>query len=635
MNKIYQKILLSIGIIILSSPYSSKATHVMGADIQYQSLGHDSFEIIVHAYRDCNGIPISGTNLTYFSPGDTCVPTAVTAKTSICCGTDITPVCSKSCDRCQGSSCSFAYGIEEFTITAIIYLPGPCCKYSIIWQENSRSSAITTGAANQNCYVEDQLDRCIKPGLSSPYFSVPPITIFCTNQCTVLSPGIIDNDVDSAGRPDSLSFSFGYPQSAEGSNIPYNSPYTYDAPLIYAGSSKSQAFVPPYCYGFHIDSTTGDIEFKAVKQDVSVCVLVVDIYRRNSKGIAQNVGQIKRDLEIIAITCPADYPPVVAGINGGSSYSINICSGQQTCFNVKAFDLTPADTVNLTWNNPGTMKGASFSVTSSNQKWPTAMFCWTPQKSDISANPYIFVANTINNVCPIPGRASKSFSIYVTGEAPQATYSATIQKCGLVNFQANPALNSTAISSYVWTGDSISAAKPLNINGQSGSYQYNIQGVYHYTLTITGQNGCTTTYMDSVTINKLPAIKLPGDTSICPKTELIVNAIPSDYTKPYTVTWNTGDTGASIHQYIIKDTVFRAGIKDATGCTIYDSIRVNVLPLPAAKTVANQSICLETRSLSVIPLLKVTLMCGLHFHKDFHHPLAIRPINQLQPPFIS
>ncbi len=594
MKGIYKKLFLIIFSTILSAPFSAFASHVFGADIEWQSLGNDSFEIIVHAYRDCNGMTIAGNNLTYQTYDETCVKNPITPQTNLCCGTDITPICNNSCDRCSGGpSCNFAYGIEEFIITSVVYLPPPCCKYTIAWQENSRSSTITTGAADDNLYIEDYLDRCIKPTSSSPYFSTPPITIFCVNQCIVYNSGVADHGVDSAGRADSLSFRLAPPQSDHGTDIQYSSPYSYDAPVIFAGTSKKQAFVLPYCYGFHLDSANGDMEFKAVKTDITDYVIAVDIYRRDSKGIEQNIGEIKRDIEMIILDCPSDIPPVVTGINGGSSYSIHICTDQQTCFNIKAFDLKPSDTVKMTWNNPGTMDGATFTALPNGQKWPTSVFCWSPKKSDIRSYPYTFVATATDNICPVPGRASSVFSIYVNGPPPIANYSATVQKCGLVDFQANVASNSpSTIASYRWTGDSTMGAKPLKINSKTGSYQYNSPGTYHYTLIVTGPNGCATIYKDSVIIPKIPTIKIPKDTTVCTKTSLTINATPSNYLNPYKIFWNTGDSGAIVHQNIVKYTILVAGIKDATGCTIYDTMRITASIPPIAETGLNNSICI-------------------------------------------
>src|SRR6185437_8745384 len=271
-----------------------------------------------------------------------------------------------------------------------------------------RNGAITTGAAGDDFYEEVHLNSCIKPCASSPYFTTPPVGIFCVNQCIVYNPGADDDSRDAEGRADSLSYSFGFPESGPGANIGYSSPYTHDAPLIYAGKSKNQPFVPPFCYGFHLDSTTGDIMFKATKVDQTVFVVVVSIYRRDSLGVEHLIGEIRRDLQIIVIDCPTNRPPIIPGINGGNSFSEKICADQQTCFKVLAFDLDQPDTVKLGWNNPGTMDGATFTVLPDGKKWPTAVFCWYPTDKDVRSYPYTFIAMAKDNACPEPGQASKA-----------------------------------------------------------------------------------------------------------------------------------------------------------------------------------------------------------------------------------
>jgi len=582
-------IILTLLILI---PFSSRATHVMGADIGWKSLGHDSFEIIIHAYRDCNGMQMSGKGLSYYTPGDTCVSTAISVTPDVCCGTDITPVCKNSCDRCQSSSCTFAYGVQEWTITATVYLAGPCCNYAIVWQENSRSSNITTGAADDNFYEEVYLNRCVKPGDNSPYFSAPPMAIFCTNQCVVYNQGAFDIDTDAKGRPDSLAYLFGKPQSAQGKNISYNYPYAYNAPVIYAGTAVNEPFVLPACYGFHLDSSTGDISFKALKPDISLLAIMVDEYRRDSSGKMVKIGEIKRDMEILVLDCPSNHPPIIAGINGGSANSIKICANAQTCFQIKAFDLDLPDTDSIAWNNPPELKGASFSVIQNGQKWPTANFCWKPSTKKIRALPYRFVAYAIDNECPVPGRTAKEFLIYVSQAAPKAKYTAIVGKCGSVSFDADATSDSPmSISSYSWTGSGAPGEPPMAINNKYGTYQYISGGTYHYTLTVTGTGGCTSTYNDSITIPKYMGIKLPHDTTVCINTILPIKAIPVNMDTAYKFQWNTGSTDTIIYPIITRDTAFTALIRDSSGCSNFNTIHIHVLPYPKAITGANRTVC--------------------------------------------
>ncbi len=630
MRKIYKLLVPLIAVFALWAPFSARATHVMGADIEWSCLGNDTFLITAHAYRDCNGIQLTGTDLQYFTPGDTCVPTPV-GSGQVCCGTDITPVCNRSCTRCiSNSSCVFPYGIEEFTITEKVYLSPNCCHYTFSWEENARNSAITTGAANQTFYIEVHVNICVQPCVSSPYFTNPPVAIFCVNQCEVYNPGVDDNSRDAEGRADSLSYSFGVPLSGPGMTIPYQTPYTNDAPLIFAGQSKTQPFIPPYCYGFHLDSTTGDLEFKAVKTDITVLNIVVTIYRRDSLGIERVVGDVQRGLELIIIDCPNDIPPVIPGINGGNSYSEKICADKQTCFNVKAFDLLPADTVKLAWNNPGTMDGATFTVVPNGQKWPTAVFCWFPTDADVRTYPYTFIATATDNACPIPGSASKAFNVYVIS-APSAIYSATVEKCGVVLFQAQPsATSSTSITSYLWVGEGAPGYGPLYIIGQKGTYKYTKGGTYHYSLIVTGPDGCVRNYSDSVKIANFPGISIPRDTEVCNNTPTItVKATPVNAFQPYQIWWNFKDkngdsiTTGTITEKITHDTAFRVNILDQ-GCTNYDSMKVKVIPLPQPNIGPDQRGCwgkgvMLTTGLPHMPVTNWTWILGKDTEKNVLH----------------
>lgn len=208
MRKIYKVLFPVIAFLCLFAPHTARATHVMGSDIRWQCLGGDTFLITVTAYRDCNGIPLTGTNLGYQSTDGSCVGTRVSANPNVCCGTDITPVCGRSCSRCiSNSNCPFPLGIEQFTITARVYIPPPCCNYTISWEECCRNGAITTGAAGNDFWSEVYMNRCIKPCDNSPYFTSPPVGIFCVGQCVVYNPGANDDDRDVNGNADSLAFS--------------------------------------------------------------------------------------------------------------------------------------------------------------------------------------------------------------------------------------------------------------------------------------------------------------------------------------------------------------------------------------------------------------------------------------------
>nr|MDQ3073930.1 hypothetical protein [Bacteroidota bacterium] len=160
---------------LLLSVSSAWATHVMGSDITWKSKGKDTFEITVSVYRDCNGVDLSATPI---SITPTCGGQIVSVGGSISGGLDITPVCKSSCTRCSDLSCDFPFGIEQYQITATVYLGNyNCCTFNIAWEQCCRNNAITTGPSG-SFYVEAMLNRCVTPYDNSPYFTNPPVAIY-------------------------------------------------------------------------------------------------------------------------------------------------------------------------------------------------------------------------------------------------------------------------------------------------------------------------------------------------------------------------------------------------------------------------------------------------------------------------
>jgi hypothetical protein len=177
--------------------------------------------------------------------------------------------------------------------------------------------------------------------------------------------------------------------------------------------------------------------------------------------------------------------------------------------------------------------------------------------------------------------------------SPMAIYSATINKCGFVTFNSHTSTSSlTAIANYKWSGKGPTGYAPLYLTDSSDTYQYTRPGTYYYTLTLKGKNGCYTVYDDSVKISQYVQISLPKDTIMCPDTTISIVATPSFGSKPWAISWNTGGAGGnSLWEKIISDTVFVVYIKDATGCTNYDSMRIKVLSAPKQISGANIMVC--------------------------------------------
>ena len=582
MRKLYIIFILLFTAGILLIPDAVKASHVMGADMTWKCKGKDTFVVTVTGYRDCNGIDLSPAPIEVTSKCGTFSTNASTTQSG---GLDITPRCKKTCTRCTDRSCKFQFGIQQYQQTATIVLTGSnCCDFTLGWQQCCRNAAITTGAAGNNFYCESKLNRCTVPCDNSPYFTNPPVAIFCKGQCVIINPGANDDDKNGKGEADSLSYAFTDPLSGSGSTIPYTSGYSFDQPLKYTGT-QFQDFNPPGCYGFHLDSTTGDISFKASKEDQTVIALSITEWRKDSTGKAVAIGTIRRDLQVAIIECPDNKAPFVTTENNQKKF--DFCAGRTKCIKFNSFDLDQDDSVTLIWNNQLGPLGGVFKVADPTKKWPQASFCWTPTQAMVRSLPYQFVVTAIDNACPVPGRTSKTIQI-VVNPSPTVNYAAVLDSCGWVKFNAVRNGKEPGGYTYLWSGDGAKRANGtqdrLFAFGSSFKYKYTAGGTYRYSLTVTNtQTLCTTVYTDSIIIKNYIGVDLPRDTTVCKGSTISITASGHGGKGSRKYYWSTGPQDPSINSItakITKDTVFVVTIVDATLCSNYDSMKVFAHNLP-------------------------------------------------------
>jgi len=277
-------------------PSDVKASHMMGSDITWKCLGGDTYMITATVYRDCNGIPLGASNFEISGCAGSKTPTSA-SPAGPGTGLDITPVCKKSCTRCKNLGCTFPFGIEQYKQTVKVVFDKKCCKYTIGWQQCCRNGAITT-ITPDNFYVEVEMNVCQKPCDNSPYFTNPPVAIICSNQCFVFNQGVNDIDIDQKGQADSLVYFLTTPLTAKGSPVSYVGSYTYKEPVKYVGAfgKPETAWDPPKCGGFHLDTFTGDLMFKATKTDITVLAIMVEEWRKDSAGIPRKIGVVRRDV---------------------------------------------------------------------------------------------------------------------------------------------------------------------------------------------------------------------------------------------------------------------------------------------------------------------------------------------------
>ena len=543
------KLLLIFSAFSLLGTFKVSATHVMGSDIQWECIGEDTFRIKVTVYRDCNGIQLGNGPFTISS---NCGTMRVSASMSG--GEDITPVCDEQCTRCDSRGCTFKYGIQKWVLTGTVVLStwrkNGCCEVTISWGQCCRNGAITTGAANNNFYVDAKMNICQDPCDNSPTFTGDPLAIICLGRDFIYNQGATDPDVDSVGGlADSLVYKFAEPLQTATSKTAWSSPYSYDKPIYFLGFPKSNLKFPR---GLHLDVNTGDLMFRPMKEEQTVVSLQIEEYRNGKR-----IGYTRRDIQIVVIKCPDNNPPVISGINckdpKPENFKTDACAGQKLCFTVCTSDKDKDDTVTIGWN--GGIPDATFDVLNKGDRRERGRFCWTPDESKVSKFPYNFVVTAKDNACPVNGFSARSFSIIVKAP-PKAKYQHLIYNCGNAEFRAQKTGNIN-ISQYMW---GISGRLVANKGGKGDTvwHHYKYPGKKPYTLTLIGGNGCNTIYEDTVEIPDYVNVTVSPDMVVCAGATVNVSAIVADASGKYRVKWSTGDSTenktTSTTQFTVGDT---------------------------------------------------------------------------------
>lgn len=580
----------------------AQATHVMGADFEYQCLGKDSFYITIKVYKDCKGVNLSPITLTVTPLSAGCSWSLSNASmTQVSCE-DITPVCKKSCSKCDrqncnaygypngsNASCSFQYGMEKVTFKYLLVFPSSinskCCKFRASYEQCCRNGQITTCCANENFFSYAEFDRCVKPCNSSPVLANDPVAILCVGNCICLNNGARDT-----ADFDSISYGLDKALSAFGTSASYTSPYTWNNPLQYKGFPKQKPNPAQQCSGFVLDSVTGDLCFTPTQQQVSVLVVNIYEWRRDSTtGKMVKIGTTRRDMQIIIMAGCTNKPPVIKG-----PFSQIVCAGELVCFNdmeVNDPDLQNGqqkDTVRVRWNYGIPKATFSKKWNGKNEYWT---LCWQTSDKDAPNNSpktYFFNVTAFDDACPIPGQISRNFSITVK-PSPRANRKYTDLGCGVFKLESSPRDNYKTAVGYEWTVPYPGGTKYYV---KDTVHKFSAGGMQIVKHRIEA-NGCATEELDTIYVPPFPEVHLPNDTFMCKGDSVVLSAYSVNARPPYKFYWN-GDTIASdsfITCSSLVDTTFKVKIVDSTGCISFDSMFINVLEHPIVNLGPDLRVC--------------------------------------------
>jgi gliding motility-associated-like protein len=263
------------------------------------------------------------------------------------------------------------------------------------------------------------------------------------------------------------------------------------------------------------------------------------------------VGNIQNPAGLSA----GNYQVTVTDANGCTATTSTIITQPNTALSAT----TTNGTVPCNGNQTGSVSVvASGGTASYTYNWSNGIGT-SPTPSNLGAGTYT-VTVTDANGC--------SFSTTATVTEPSLLTATATGSALLCHNNSNGTVNTsvaggTAPYSYAWSNTA------SNIPNQTGL----TNGIY--TVTITDNNGCSTTASTSVTQPQALTVTLTPTSAACNGSNNgSIQATPTGGTAPYNYSWNNGITGNTANPTNLNTGTYSVTITDANGCTAVNSTNI-------------------------------------------------------------
>ena len=443
--------LLGFGL-LLARP--AQASHAVGGDLTYRSLGNNRYEVNVTFFRDCSGIVASPTFPLICRNGSNCGGTTVTATLSPV-GTPLlnSPYCPAvqsiiNCTLTGPSAPSNPTSYLMLRYQGIVTLPPG--QWTLGVEESARPN-LANISNPASLRLEATLNNSSGLVNSSPTFSNLALFDLPWKRTTISQIGAFDADGDS------LVFALGQPLNGCGSYETYsnyqgsmclpgiisNNPVcllscgtnhaTYSATLPIAvlndtvGTCPNKTVVP----AFQFDASSGSFvitpgrydstSVSAVGANKYAVVVKVSEYRRIN-GAYVNIGSVRRDLMFTVFSCGTNQLPRFApavgvwqglhpAVSQPMTQIIPVHAGEPVNVLLTGTDANPGQAVSFDLHFNST-PGAQLQ----NLGNGTARLTYTPAYN-LPDGLYRISVNLNDNACPIKGFETRSVLFRVYGSA--------------------------------------------------------------------------------------------------------------------------------------------------------------------------------------------------------------------------
>ncbi len=282
MKNLFSRLLMVMALFVIT--HTASASHIAGMDLTYKYISPNVYEVTLKFYRDCYGIPMSGSSSVCYgsnSLGITNYVNLPAVDTNI-----VTPICVGQLTTCEGGT---AYGVEEHVYRGNVTLPQAATDWVFSFTTCCRNQAITTlqNAQAEGIWVGATLDNINFPTNSSPSFTSLPVTQFCINSLNYFPQYASDIDGDSLYFALVDPYSDGGTCTTPGNPVLFNSPFSGINPL-----TTSAPFTV-------LDPFTGLITLTPILFEIGVMAL--DLMEYDSVGTLKST--IRRDIQVSVVQC--------------------------------------------------------------------------------------------------------------------------------------------------------------------------------------------------------------------------------------------------------------------------------------------------------------------------------------------
>lgn len=518
-----KQLFVALFLSLLLSAKLLNATHVMGGDITYKHHAGDSLLVTLKVYRDCNGIAL--LNIPLIVTSEKGAKTQVTlTQISVKDITGVLPKCSLQ-SKCSGGS--YPYGFEEYVFTGFVVLQNDSsCKYTLSWEQCCRNSAITTGSANANSYIETKLDKCLAFGNSSPEFVREPIIVLGYGQDVSLTHAAKDPDSDL------VTYELVNPLSGPNQSIAYSGSFSSKKPLTFLGFPNTGLGHPA---GFRFDSLTSNMSFRPTKQNEVTVVSVKAREWRKINGSYVQIGEVIRDIQLLVVSLPNNKIPQIGKPNQSNIFA---CTAGNHCITIPVTDRDVDDT--LSYSYAHNLSNAVVTDTTVNDTLKVTI-CFTMTQAMLVSGNYFFTLFAQDNACPMVGKTEKTYHLRTSAlvNAPHPQKSIYCESDPSVTLAIPPSGTSVWSGNGVLKMGTVYTFKPSD--AQPGWHQLNFSYIDSLNCTAEDSLLVRVAARPSIGFTVNDSVGLPNDTFY------FTNTSTADTT--FISRWNFGDSGSMVNTF--------------------------------------------------------------------------------------